>query len=166
MAVELFWPLVIVVAAPLARQLTDAQENDTDCWLPGSTESTQVLDVSGEFRPEAVPTIVVYAREGGLTAAGRARMCEDVRRTGELRSPGVRGAEVPGPVYDEKRGPGAARIFVPVTVEAEGRERLGPAVDSVRERVGDAEGGPAGARDRARRHGRRLRGGQGSVPVS
>lgn len=139
--VVLFWLLVIVVAAPLAQKLTDAQENDADSWLPGSAESTQVLEVSGDFRPEVIPAIVVYAREGGLTAADRARIREDVRQTGELRAHGVRGAEVRGPVYDEKRDPEAAQVFVPVTMDAEGWERIGPAVDSVRERVGGTEGG-------------------------
>ncbi|WP_447036248.1 MMPL family transporter [Streptomyces sp. DSM 118878] len=139
--VVLFWLLVIVVAAPLAQKLTDAQENDADSWLPGSAESTQVLALSDDFRPEVIPAVVVYAREGGLTSADRARISEDVRQTGELRAHGIRGAEVRGPAYDEKRDPEAAQILVPITMDADGWERIGPAVDSVRERVGSGEGG-------------------------
>ncbi|MEU5778016.1 MMPL family transporter [Streptomyces venezuelae] len=141
--VVLFWLVVIIVAAPLAQKLTDAQENDAESWLPGSAESTQVLDISAEFRPEVIPAIVVYAREGGLTAADREQITEDVRQAGELRAHGIRGAETRGPVYDEKANPEAAQVAVPITMDAEGWERIGPAVDSIRERVGNGGDGLA-----------------------
>ncbi|MFK4070019.1 MMPL family transporter [Streptomyces sp. NPDC029674] len=141
--VVLFWLAVLIVAAPLAQKLTDAQENDAESWLPGSAESTQVLDISAEFRPEVIPAIVVYAREGGLTAADRARIAEDVRQAEALREHGIRGAETRGPVYDKKADAAAAQIFVPITMDAEGWERIGPAVDAIRERVGDGDGGLA-----------------------
>ena len=35
-----------------------------------SAESTQVLQLSEDFRPEQIPAVVVYARESGLTPAG------------------------------------------------------------------------------------------------
>ncbi|MEU7577803.1 MMPL family transporter [Streptomyces sp. NPDC041068] len=139
--VVLFWLVVLVVAAPLAQKLTDAQENDAESWLPGSAESTQVLDVSAEFRPEAIPAVIVYAREGGLTAKDRAQIAGDVRQARELRAHGIRGAETRGPVYDEKPGAEAAQVFVPITMDAEGWERIGPAVDSIRERVGTGDDG-------------------------
>ncbi|MFI1682484.1 MMPL family transporter [Streptomyces sp. NPDC020607] len=141
--VVLFWLVVIIVAAPLAQKLTDAQENDAESWLPGSAESTQVLDLSAEFRPEVIPAIIVYAREGGLTAADREQIAEDVRQAGELRAHGIRGAETRGPVYDEKSGAEAAQVAVPITMDAEGWERIGPAVDTIRERVGDGGDGLA-----------------------
>ncbi|MFI7319245.1 MMPL family transporter [Streptomyces venezuelae] len=141
--VVLFWLVVIIVAAPLAQKLTDAQENDAESWLPGSAESTQVLDISAEFRPEVIPAVVVYAREGGLTAADRVQIAQDVRQAKELRAHGIRGAETRGPLYDEKAGPEAAQVYVPITMDAEGWERIGPAVDSIRERVGDGGDGLA-----------------------
>ncbi|MGW2230690.1 MMPL family transporter [Streptomyces formicae] len=139
--VVLFWLLVIVVAAPLAQKLTDAQENDSESWLPGSAESTQVLAVSDEFRPESIPAVVVYAREDGLTARDRARISEDVRQVKGLRAHGIRGAETRGPVYDAKSGARAAQVFVPITMDAEDWERIGPAVDSIRQRVGEGGDG-------------------------
>ncbi|QES40460.1 hypothetical protein DEJ49_05185 [Streptomyces venezuelae] len=141
--VVLFWLVVIIVAAPLAQKLTDAQENDAESWLPGSAESTQVLDISAEFRPEVIPAIIVYAREGGLTAADRVQIAQDVRQAKELRAHGIRGAETRGPLYDEKAGAEAAQVAVPITMDAEGWERIGPAVDSIRERVGDGGDGLA-----------------------
>lgn len=71
------WLVVLFLAAPLAQKLTDAQDNDAASWLPGSAESTQVLEISEDFRPEQIPAIVVYARESGLTAADRERIAED-----------------------------------------------------------------------------------------
>ncbi|MFI8879618.1 MMPL family transporter [Streptomyces sp. NPDC055243] len=143
--VVLFWLVVIVVAAPLAGKLTDAQDNQASSWLPGSAESTQVLDISEEFRPEQIPAIVVYARESGLTADDRARITEDVGELKELSAHGIRGAETRGPVFDTK-DPGeakAAQVFVPITMDEKGWERIGPAVDSIRERSGESSGGLA-----------------------
>lgn len=141
--VVLFWLVVLIVAAPLAQKLTDAQENDAESWLPGSAESTQVLDVSAEFRPEVIPAIIVYAREGGLTVADRRQIAEDVRQVRELRAHAIRGAETRGPVYAEKTGPEAAQVSVPITMDAESWERIGPAVDAIRERVGEGGDGLA-----------------------
>ncbi|WP_409056518.1 MMPL family transporter [Streptomyces sp. SYP-A7185] len=141
--VVLFWLVVIVAAAPLAQKLTDAQDNQASSWLPGSAESTQVLDISEEFRPEQIPAIVVYAREGGLTVADRARIAEDVGELKELRAHGVRGQETRGPVFDTRRPTEAqaAQVFVPITMDEKGWERIAPAVDSMRERVGESTGG-------------------------
>lgn len=66
--VLVLWLLVLVFVAPLGMKLSDAQDNDAQSWLPGSAESTQVLDISEEFRPEQIPAVVVYARADGLTA--------------------------------------------------------------------------------------------------
>lgn len=141
--VVLFWLVVIVAAAPLAQKLTDAQDNQASSWLPGSAESTQVLDISAEFRPEQIPAIVVYARDGGLTAEDRARITEDLGELKELRAHGVRGQETRGPLFDTKRPAAAeaAQIFVPITMDEKGWERITPAVESMRERVGESAGG-------------------------
>lgn len=143
--VVLFWLVVIVAAAPLAQKLTDAQDNQASSWLPGSAESTQVLDISEEFRPEQIPAIVVYARESVLTADDRARITEDLGELKELRAHGIRGAETRGPVFDTKDAGAAkaAQIFVPITMDEKGWERISPAVDSIRERSGDSTGGLA-----------------------
>ncbi|WP_435228229.1 MMPL family transporter [Streptomyces sp. Tue6028] len=135
------WLVVLVVAAPLASKLTDAQDNDAASWLPGSAESTQVLDASNRFRPEQIPAVVVYARDGGLTDRDRQRITEDVREIKALTAHGVRGAETRGPVYDTPTAPEAAQIFVPITMDEKGWEEITPAVDSLRDRVGRSGAG-------------------------
>lgn len=64
--------VVLAVLGPLAGKFTDVQENETSSWLPESAESTQVLDEFGNFGdPDVVPAVIVYERSGGLTAADR-----------------------------------------------------------------------------------------------
>ncbi|MFI7343132.1 MMPL family transporter [Streptomyces sp. NPDC050085] len=139
--VLLLWLVILVGAAPLAQKLTDAQDNDAQSWLPGSAESTQVLDVSKDFRPETIPAIVIYAREGGLTAADRARITADVAEIKQLSEHGLRGKETRGPDFDKADRPSAAQIYVPVTMDAKGWEQIAPAVDSIRDRTGRSADG-------------------------
>jgi RND superfamily putative drug exporter len=124
-------------------KLTDAQDNDAASWLPGSAESTQVLQISEDFRPEQIPAVVVYAREGGLTAQDRARITEDVAQLRQLTDHGIRGAETRGPVYDRQTDPRAAQVYVPITMDEKGWERIAPAVDSIRDDVSEGDGGLA-----------------------
>ncbi|MGP4003381.1 MMPL family transporter [Streptomyces sp. 8N706] len=148
--VLLLWLVVIFALAPLAQKLSGAQDNDATSWLPGSAESTQVLEISKEFRPETVPAVVVYERADGLTAEDRRRIAEDAAQIKPLREHGIRGGETRGPFYNSPQNPKAALILVPVTVDEEGWEELSSAVDRLREDVGTGDGlsvhitGPAG----------------------
>ncbi|MGW5617544.1 MMPL family transporter [Streptomyces sp. NPDC003877] len=137
------WLVVLIVAAPLAMKLTDAQDNDAASWLPGSAESTQVLEASEDFRPEQIPAIVIYARDGGLTAQDRAEIAEDVRQLKQLSDHGIMGERTRGPVFDRETDPRAAQVFVPITMDEKGWERISPAVDSIRDDVGEGGGGLA-----------------------
>ncbi|WP_411577366.1 MMPL family transporter [Streptomyces sp. HUAS TT20] len=137
------WLLALVLAGPLAQKLTDAQDNDAASWLPGSAESTQVLDISDHFRPEQIPAVVVYARDGGLTARDKQQIARDVQEIKGLTAHGIRGAETRGPVYDSPSTPKAAQIYVPITMDAKGWAELAPAVDTLRDQVGRGSGGLA-----------------------
>ncbi|MFF4275502.1 MMPL family transporter [Streptomyces sp. NPDC001536] len=137
------WIVALFLTAPFAQKLTDAQDNDAASWLPGSAESTQVLKISEDFRPEQIPAVVVYARADGLTAQDRARIEEDARQIKELRDHGIRGAETRGPVFDRETDPRAAQILVPITMDEKGWEEIAPAVDTIREDVGEGGDGLA-----------------------
>ncbi|MEU7662413.1 MMPL family transporter [Streptomyces lincolnensis] len=141
--VLVLWLILLFLTAPFAQKLTDAQDNDASSWLPGSAESTQVLDLSEDFRPEQIPAIVVYARDGGLTAQDRARITEDVAELKRLTDHGIRGAETRGPTFDRPADPRAAQIYVPITMDEKGWERIAPAVDAIRDDVGDGGAGLA-----------------------
>ncbi|MFF9032571.1 MMPL family transporter [Streptomyces iakyrus] len=134
--VLVFWVVVLFIAAPFAMKLTDAQDNDAASWLPGSAESTQVLEISEDFRPEQIPAVVIYARESGLTAQDRAEITEDVSQLKQLRDHGIIGEQTRGPVFDRQTDPRAAQVFVPIMMDEEGWERISPAVESIRDDVG------------------------------
>ncbi|HEY1324795.1 MAG TPA: hypothetical protein VGF32_31355, partial [Streptosporangiaceae bacterium] len=92
-----FWVVVLVLAFPLQKKLTGAEKNDLKYWLPGSAESTKVLDVQSRFQsPNVFPGIVVYERPSGLTAADRAKAAVDARRFAQI--PGVVPGQVVGPI--------------------------------------------------------------------
>ncbi|WP_432092456.1 MMPL family transporter [Streptomyces sp. bgisy100] len=148
--VLLVWILAIFALAPLAQKLGGAQDNDATSWLPGSAESTQVLQISREFRPETVPAVVIYERPGGLTAQDRHTIADDAEQIKPLREHGIRGAETRGPFYNSAQDPRAALILVPVTVDERGWDELSEAVDTIRDETGSGDGlkvyitGPAG----------------------
>ncbi|MEU0946053.1 MMPL family transporter [Streptomyces canus] len=137
------WLVVLFLTAPLASKLTDAQDNDAASWLPGSAESTQVLQVSEDFRPEQIPAVVVYARDSGLTPQERAAIAKDAAEIKQLTAHGIRGSETRGPIYDRQGDPRAAQILVPITMDEKGWQEIAPAVDSIRDVVGKGGNGLA-----------------------
>ncbi|WP_138731841.1 MMPL family transporter [Modestobacter excelsi] len=138
--VLVFWLLVAALAAPLAGRLTDEQVNDIAAWLPADAESTRALQLQTELGsdPDIIPAVVVYERDGGLTAADTAAIEEDVRLFGELAE--LDGTVV-GPVPAEDGE--AVQLIVPLNVGADGWERIAPVVDGIRAEASDGREGLA-----------------------
>ena len=64
------WLVLAVVGGALGSKLTTVQDNEASSWLPGSAESTKVVEeLSSTVNPNDIPTLVVYYRDGGLTEA-------------------------------------------------------------------------------------------------
>ncbi len=98
---------------PLNAKLVDVQNNEASSWLPESAESTKVLEeLSGsdtQDPPNDIPTLVVYSRDGGLTAADLAAMDEQAAKIaadveGVTDSTGDGKADVLSPNVAEKAG--------------------------------------------------------------
>lgn len=93
-------PVVIVLAfillallAPLGSKLQDVQNNEASSFLPGSAESTEVADeLSGTVDPNDIPTLVVYYKPDGLTAADKAEITAQADELGTIE--GVSGQVV------------------------------------------------------------------------
>jgi len=65
-----FWILVVAVLGSLAGKLQGAEKNDSSAYLPSSAESTQELNEQNLFQSQNLnPALVVYLRQGGVTAA-------------------------------------------------------------------------------------------------
>ena len=74
----LFWVAVLIAAFPFASKLTSAESNEASSYLPANAESTKVLDIEKQFPSgQTAPAFVVYHRDGGLTAADRAKATAD-----------------------------------------------------------------------------------------
>ena len=75
------WVLLIFIAAgpaQLISKFSDAEENESTSFLPGDAESTKALEKSEALQDgEKASLVIVYRREGGLTAADRQRIRAD-----------------------------------------------------------------------------------------
>ncbi|MEU2430328.1 MMPL family transporter [Streptomyces sp. NPDC007861] len=71
-AVLALWIAVLAVAGPFAGKLADVQRDNIVDYLPAGADSTQVARVQQELPGgEATELVLVYHRDGGLTAADR-----------------------------------------------------------------------------------------------
>ncbi|MFI7360566.1 MMPL family transporter [Streptomyces sp. NPDC050149] len=81
-AVVALWVAVIAIAGPLAGKLGDVQVNRAVDYLPASADSTQVAEIQDTLPGgESTDLVLVYHRDGGLTAADRATAA---RQTAEV----------------------------------------------------------------------------------
>lgn len=126
------WLVLLVVVAPLAQKLTDAEQNDASSWLPGSAESTQVLNLQKDFLPDTAPAVVVYARPDGLTPADRTKIQADAADIRAMTRNGIFGSRTQGPVFDRRTDPRAAQLIVPISVDEGGWNGIADAVKDIR----------------------------------
>ena len=79
-----------------SSKLTSVQDNQASSWLPGSAESTKVLDeLSQAVDPNDIPTLVVYHRDGGLTDDDLAAMEADGPEIADLEGVTDKGVLTP-----------------------------------------------------------------------
>ncbi|WP_413753683.1 MMPL family transporter [Streptomyces sp. R-74717] len=76
-AILALWVAVIALAGPLAAKLGGVQTNRAVDYLPASADSTQVAKIQDALPGgEATELVLVYHRDGGLTAADRTLAAE------------------------------------------------------------------------------------------
>ncbi|HEX8006726.1 MAG TPA: MMPL family transporter [Trebonia sp.] len=89
--VLVFWVLVIAATGSLAGKLQGAEKNDASSYLPASAESTRELNAQAAFVSKDLnPTVVVYVRSGGITAADMRKATADARQFATLPAVGGR----------------------------------------------------------------------------
>ncbi|MGW0843298.1 MMPL family transporter [Streptomyces sp. NPDC002787] len=67
------WVVLLAVVAPFAAKLSEVQNDRAVDYLPASADSTQVAKIQDRLPGgETTELVLVYHREGGLTAADRA----------------------------------------------------------------------------------------------
>src|SRR3954449_13452655 len=99
-----FWILVVIVFAPLGSKLADATDDRTESQLPKNAESTDVLRLQQDrfASGQTVTGLIVYQRDGGLTAADQARIKADALKADRAVLPGKR--NVVGVPFSGQRG--------------------------------------------------------------
>src|SRR5918996_1955174 len=87
--VALFWLVVFMGlnAANIFERYSDAEKNRTLDYYPEKADSIQLLERIDEFPSgERFAAVVVYRRDGGLTAGDRAAIADHRRQGSRWRS--------------------------------------------------------------------------------
>jgi putative drug exporter of the RND superfamily len=85
-----FLAIFVALAVDLPGKFEEAENNEATSYLPGDAESTKALAKTEELQKgEIAPTVIVFRRDGGLTAADFRTIEEDVGKMTEKRYPGV-----------------------------------------------------------------------------
>ncbi len=76
------WIVAVFAVFPLGSKLSDKTTDDTQSFLPASAESTKVVkSLDQDFdQGETDDAIVVYQRDGGLTAADQQKISADAQK--------------------------------------------------------------------------------------
>ncbi len=131
--VVLFWIAVVGgLAGPVTGRLAEVATNDNASFLPDSAESTRAIALEAGFGDaDVLPTVVVYERASGITAADLAAVNADARKIEALD--GLRGkVSPPVPSPDGQ----AVQLFVPV--DGADFDRAPAVIDAIRGAVSPA----------------------------
>ena len=107
----LAWLAVGGIGGPYFGKISEVADNNQTSYLPASSESTQVAQLQEKFTDsDAIPAVVVYVNDGGLTDADRSFVTG--RATALADVAGVAGRVSPPQFSTDGK---AAELFVPVT---------------------------------------------------
>jgi putative drug exporter of the RND superfamily len=137
--VALVWVLALVGAgfANLPGKFSDAEKNESTSFLPGDAESTKALDViKGLEGGELAPLVIVYHRDGGLTAGDKRVIARDRKI---LNRKQLRATSPFGKPVNSKDGD-AALVIAQIKSDGESDTILDP-VQEVRDRMAIHGGG-------------------------
>ncbi|GAB7044826.1 MULTISPECIES: MMPL family transporter [Catenuloplanes] len=109
-AVVLGWLAIAGVTGPYSGKLSEVSTTDNTAFLPADAEATRAADEAAAFTDRAaIPAIVVYERDSGITAEDRRRAAAD---RAELA--GLDGVLGPLPDVDDSDDGKALQLVVPV----------------------------------------------------
>ena len=131
------WIVVLAAGAPLAGKLSGVEKNDNSAWLPGNAEATKVSDLQKQFQPDDIaPALIVYERDGGITAADRAKATADAQAFAGV--PGLAG-QVSGPAPSKDKA--ALETLVPIKVDSAGWDKIVDSTDAIKRITGTGSDG-------------------------
>lgn len=134
--------IFVIVAADLPGRFTDAEQNDSTSFLPGDAESTRALEITERLNDaETAPTVVVYHRDGGLTAQDRAAIARDTAQLNRISRRYANASPFGRPVVS--RDGTTALVQNVLRGTGEGEDIIDP-VEDYREAVSDGTRQPPG----------------------
>jgi RND superfamily putative drug exporter len=129
------WVALVALLGSYAGRLTDVEENDPVSFLPGSAESVKALEAVDRFPSgDRAQAVIVYHRDGGLTAQDRATIARD--RASLNADPPPATAKIPPPI-PSRDGQAALLIASIDTSDRVDEDFLIDATDELRERAGE-----------------------------
>lgn len=138
--------VVAILGFQLPSKYADAEKNESTSFLPGDAESTEALAVTDRLQDgEQAPTVIVYQRDGGLTAQDKSKLQADLGRLNALgfanttKFGNPAGPDAPGAAQLSADG-STALIANSITANGESENILDP-VDAYRDLVSDPGGG-------------------------
>ncbi|MFF3465002.1 MMPL family transporter [Streptomyces sp. NPDC002619] len=129
------WIGVLAVVAPFASKLADAQHDRVTDYLPASADSTQVAKIQDRLPGgQTTELVLVYHRDGGLTAADRTTAARQVETIAEQHV--LTGTPQPVPSRD------GTTVMYPVASNEPGTDekKRDALVDDVRQVAHDQDG--------------------------
>ncbi|MBA3746154.1 MAG: MMPL family transporter [Solirubrobacterales bacterium] len=131
--VVLIWLAIVAfsMGTNLVGKFSDAEKNESTSFLPGDAESTKALELTKKLEGgELAPLVIVYHRDGGLTAADRKVIARDrtVLNRKQLRATSSFGK----PDFSDDRS--AALVVAQVKSDGESDTIIDP-VEAVRKRM-------------------------------
>ena len=126
----------------LPGKFSDAERNESSSYLPSDAESTRALEATKKLTGgEQAAMVIVYRRDGGLTAEDRRQVASDVRRLNRLDYPQIQrrnGVAFRLAAVSQDRT--AALVTANVTSDGEA-ETIADPVDDARDIVGKGDNG-------------------------
>ncbi|HRV59928.1 MAG TPA: MMPL family transporter, partial [Solirubrobacterales bacterium] len=122
-----FIAMFVVFGTNIPGKFADAENNESISYLPGDAEATRALEAQKKLvGSEEAPIVIVYRREGGLTAADRERIRENLA---ELNSQ-VEGVSKPFVLTQKSKDGTAVIVTSSITSTGEGEDIREPVEDA------------------------------------
>jgi len=132
-----FIAIFVIFGTGIPGKFSDAENNESSSYLPADAESTRALvQVEQLTDGEQAGIVIVYSRDGGLTAADLLQIRSDLKTlNGE-----VEGTSQPFQLGERAEDGSAVLVFSSIEATGEGEDILDP-VTEIRDQVSGSEGG-------------------------
>ena len=137
--VALVWLAIVAgaIATDVPAKFKDAEKNESSSFLPGDVESTKALEITRRLEGgEIQPLVIVYHRDGGLSADDRRVIARDRKVFNRKKFPAT--SPFARPEFSRERD--AALLVAQIESDGEASTITAP-VEAVRKRTSNHGGG-------------------------